>query len=589
MVAHANVKNVHRTYTMTYVLIMIVAIIVATFQVPVPYCQETGIVVSNGKTRIIENVPAILTGDVLVEKNSTLIMRNVLLQLSVRGEKGYNIVIKENSTLIVRRSDITSLHRASNITIAGSSALLVEDDSSIEGFQSITLENASLVSFKSVTLGIGLIFGSINRLELSRVNAAASTMNVSSGIVRVERTQMKTLHLRTTQLNALNLRVENLKMQCGTGWLNDIQAETLILQASGDFSASNVRATMSNMYTLLNGTIRDSVFGTLTVGLRAQLYNVTTSRSPLIRAGGMVYTHYNSTVIRYWVLKVNVTDITMLPVPAIVEIRDYNMTLIDSAKVAPDGTISKPLVSEIIANSTKFIGNYRVSAHYRNYATKQETVVLDINKKMNLVFSDEIPGLASVTLSITPLVIFAGDKATVKGKIRTPMKDQVVELTYVTPDGVKLVRAAATDKDGAFTDEVTLDSPGKWRLQAYWLGGEPYSEGMASISRTMIFQVSPRQSLLNVLVFLIPVLIIVIATIIAFSFLFLRKGESKKPPRPTKPGIASTEKVGQKLRKKRLSLPNLKIQGITRMIHGISEKVKLKKRHEPKEQTDTED
>lgn len=535
--ASARVKiRTSATHHLRLLLIVVTTILVATSQSHVAFTQETNIVVSNGKTRIIENIPAILTGDILVEKNSTLVMRNVMLQLSVRGERAYNITVKDRSTLVLRKSNIVSLHTASNITVRDSSTLIVEDRSSVSGFQFLRFENASLVSLQDTALGVSYIVGSMNKLELLRVAAAGSTVNITSPTVSIDTTALGDLDLRTTQLDARSLRTRNLRVQCTRARLNDIQAQRMSINATEEVYASGVRVTTSNVYALVNTMITDSTFGTLTLGLRGQLYNVTTSRSPLIRAGGMIYTYQNSTIRRYWNLKANVTDITMMPVPATIEIRDHNMTLVDSAKVGVDGTVSKPILSEIITNSVPtFIGNYKISAHFKSYATNPETIVLDTNKRMNLVFADEIPGLASVTLTITPQLILTGDKITVKGKIRVPVKDNIVELTYVTPDGLKLTRAATTNQDGAFTHELNVDVGGKWKVQAYWLGGEPYSEGIAPISRPMTFEVLSRQSMLNLVVFMIPILIVLIVAIVAIALLLLKRRGPSPVLRPRRP------------------------------------------------------
>jgi hypothetical protein len=518
------------------VLIVVMAILVTTCSLPASLAQETSIVVSNGKTRTIENIPAIMTGDVLVDKNSTLIMKNVVLQLSVRGEKCYNITVRDRSTLILRKSSIVSLNSGSNITIGTSSTLVIEDGSSITGFRSLGFENASLVSLQSTTLGVGFVVGSVSKLDLYRVSAPVTLMDVSCPTVSVDTMTLSNLYLNATQLTSKGLRVSNFDLRCSRASLSDIQASMLKIQATGQVYASGLRATTSSIYAQMNTTISDSVFGTLTLGQRGLLYNVVTSSSPLVRAGGMIYTYENSTVKRYWNLKLNVTDITMMPVPAIVEIRDYNMTLVDYAKVSPDGTISKPVLSEIIHNSVPtFMGNYKISARYKSFATNPETLVLDINKAISLVFPDEIPGLASVTLTVSPQSVLVGDKVSVRGKIRVPMKDNIVELTYVAPDGSKVTRAAITDKDGAFVDEVILDMPGKWRLQAYWVGGEIYSEGVASISRPMIFQAIAKQSVLSALMFMIPILAILVATIIGIAFVFLKRGGTSHLARPSKP------------------------------------------------------
>jgi hypothetical protein len=139
-----------------------------------------------------------------------------------------------------------------------------------------------------------------------------------------------------------------------------------------------------------------------------------------------------------------------------------------------------------------------------------------------------------VTLTITPQLILTGDKITVKGKIRVPVKDNIVELTYVTPDGSKLTRAATTNQDGAFTHELNVDVGGKWKVQAYWLGGEPYSEGVAPISRPMTFQVLSRQSMLDLVVVMIPILMILIVAIVAIALLLLKRGGTPalSPRRP---------------------------------------------------------
>jgi hypothetical protein len=155
--------------------------------------------------------------------------------------------------------------------------------------------------------------------------------------------------------------------------------------------------------------------------------------------------------------------------------------------------------------------------------------------KVRELTKKSIVHLRSVEQVIENLNLLYSARATVKRKIRVPVKDNTVELTYLTPDGSKLTRSATTNQDGAFTHELNVDVGGKWKVQAYWLGGEPYSEGIAPISRHMTFEVLSRQSMLNLVVFMIPILIVLIVAIVAIALLLLKRRGPSPVLRPRRP------------------------------------------------------
>jgi hypothetical protein len=517
-----------RGHELRHELAAIIVIAAFTLQSCYALTQPTGIVVSDGNTVTVEDVSPILTGNIVIQKNSTLIFRNVALQLSVRGEASYNITVADRSSIVLRNSSITSLGGISTIRIANYSYLTLDRGSSLNGFRQLRLENASSLFCREAKLGIDSISGSTRRLDFVKVDAAKTVLNISALTTDIYATQLKDLYLSTVQLGITDVRFDTLLTRCVNARMNGAQGQRMNINATGQVYVSTSNVKTSGVYTPTNTTIVDSTFGTLTAGLKGNLYNVTTLSAYLTKAGGAIYTYNGTDLERYWKFEANIADLTFMPVPASVEIRDNNMTLVDTVKAGPFGRAETLLLAEITTNSTPlFVGNYKVSAHYKNYVTKQENLLLNGNKRMNLNFPDEIPGLASVTLSIVPDRILVGEKVTVRGQIRAPLKDNTVELTYIGPDGSRIARATITDSEGRFTDQLQLHAAGTWRVQAYWLGGEAHSEGVAPMSKPAVFYALTRLTMFSLMIIVLPIVVISIAVIIGVAFILLKK---RQPP-----------------------------------------------------------
>jgi hypothetical protein len=501
-------------------------ILVFTLHFHVAFPEEVAVSVSNGGTIVWSDLTVVKTGDIYVGGNSTLILRNVLLQLSIRGEKSYNITVADHSTLILEASNVTSLSGLSTITVANSSNILLRDGSSLNGFQTLNLNNASLTSIVDGTLKVNHVNGSTRILELARTLAPDTQINITAQKASANLVEAKSVQLAAGQLEVKDLKVEVFTANCSVSTLNRLRAKALYVNASSDVYIHGAEADVSTVYSPLNATLTDSTFGVLTVGVEGQVYNVTTFNAPLTRAGGIIYTYGNLTVKRYWYLQVNVTDITGVPVPADVEVRDYNMTLTASGKAGVDGVWRTPLLAEVITNSTPlFLGNYKIYAHYGNYAAKLDNLVLDTNKNVRLTFLEEVQGLTSITLTVNPPRLQLGGKVTVSGRLTPPIPGSAVELTFIKPDGLKLIQASITDEAGAFTAQLTPDIPGDWTVRAYWLGGEAYLKdwGLAPFSRPAAFHVDPKPTPMKIMVRIFPILIVLIVVVIGVAFLFIQK------------------------------------------------------------------
>lgn len=495
-----------------------------TLPLSAAFSEEAAVTVKNGETIVWSGLTVIKTGNIHVDGNSTLILRNVMLQLSIRGEKSYNITVANHSTLILEASNITSLSGLSTITVVNSSNILLRHGSSLNGFQTLSLNNASLTSIVDGTLKVNHVNGSTHSLEMTKVQAPDTEVNITAQKVSANMVEAKSVGLTASQIEVEDLKADVINANCSKSALNRVEAKTLYVNASSNAYMRGVRAEVSSVYSPRNATIMDSTFGVLTVGVEGQVYNVTTFNAYLTKAGGMIYTYENSTVKRYWYLQVNVTDITGFPTPAHVEVRDYNMTLIAAGKAGVDGVYRASILAEVIANSTPlFLGNYKLYAYYGNYTAKLDALVIDANKNVALTFPDEIQGLASIALTVKPTWIRLGDVVTVSGQLNYPYPGNVVELTFIKPDGSKLTQAAITNEAGAFTVEFTPDSPGRWRAQAHWLGGEAYLKDSAPLSKPIWFHVETKLTPLKIMMRILPILIVLIVVVIGVAFLFIQR------------------------------------------------------------------
>lgn len=99
----------------------------------------------------------------------------------------------------------------------------------------------------------------------------------------------------------------------------------------------------------------------------------------------------------------------------------------------------------------------------------------------------------------------------------------MIEIHYMGPGGSEEVKAVFASADGSFLDRFTPSSPGRWVVYADWVGGEAYAGGKVTFSQRLAFYVEERPPVSRVLLALAPILIIVVAMVVALAFLLLRR------------------------------------------------------------------
>jgi len=457
------------------------------------------------------------------------------LQLSIRGEKNYNITVSKDSTLVLENSEIISLGNESIISVSNSSNIIGKNGSSISGFRAIQLQNALTASFTLNKLDVDLISGNAERLELTGSNCSVTQINTTCQKIFIDSSEINLLQIKSEEFEGKFIDTNYLDANSTSTLLKGISSKEISINSIDKVSISSSNVESSKVYSPGNVTITDSIFGNLTVGLNGKLYNVTTSKSPLVKGGGMIFVFDNSTMERYWYLKVNVTDITGYPIPAKIEIYDHLENLIKNATADSKGLYYQPALAEIITNNTStFVGNYRLRAYYNiteevgrqvmtlDTISTEETLYLDSNKEVNLKFFDVILGISPTKISVNPTSLLAGDTLTVNGTIVMQMPAETIEIIYERPSGKTFSKVANTNEKGEFENQIKPDEAGTWKVYADWIGGASYLEDSATISRKVSFFVEDRATPLAIIIRIFPIFIIVVAILIVIALLFIR-------------------------------------------------------------------
>ncbi|MCX8175742.1 MAG: DUF4198 domain-containing protein, partial [Candidatus Bathyarchaeota archaeon] len=101
----------------------------------------------------------------------------------------------------------------------------------------------------------------------------------------------------------------------------------------------------------------------------------------------------------------------------------------------------------------------------------------------------------STSLEISPLPkeVDVGKKLTIEGKITPPLAGVEVTLTYIKAGEVKITHTLTTNLNGTFTDIVTPDAGGIWKVKASWKGNEKYE---ASESQELTFEAVEKRCII---------------------------------------------------------------------------------------------
>ncbi len=383
------------------------------------------------------------------------------------------------------------------------------------------------------------INGSTVEMEIVNTNCDGTTLNVASSRISMDSAKFSHLIANVTDVEGRGIDAETMSVDCGSADLNSLSCRDMNISAVNKALLSNGNIETSRFYSLGNATITDSTFGALTVGLKGKLLNVTTSKTPLTRAGGMVYTFNGSDIERYWYLKINVTDITGFPIPADIEIYDHELNLQKTVKADETGIYNELTLAEVMINKTiDFVGNYRLRAYFQLTEQRGEEILtldtistegilsLDSNKEVNLVFADVIYGLTATTASVNPVVCRLGDTVKVSGEIKTQIVGEAIELVYTRPDGSTMSTAAITGQNGTYASDFKPDMVGRWVVYANWIGGVSYMGESLTISRKVSFYVEEPLAFSTLVIRVLPALIVIMAVMIGVAFIFMKKSKT---------------------------------------------------------------
>ena len=133
----------------------------------------------DGKDRMnVTRRSLILTGDITVKNESQLVVSGSKIQLSIRGEKTYNVSTVDRGKLIFYDSSLETLSPGSRVTISGEGNMTLVN-SRVKGFNSLAALDDSALLIKDSTLGIGYIGCSGREITISNGSMPQGELNIN--------------------------------------------------------------------------------------------------------------------------------------------------------------------------------------------------------------------------------------------------------------------------------------------------------------------------------------------------------------------------------------------------------------------------
>ena len=468
------------------------------------------LIVEDGQSVVVSGSTIILTGNITVKDEGQLLVLQSRLQLSIRGEKTYNVSVRNSGSMVMQGSVLEGLSGTSRMTLSENASLTLVN-SQVGGFSKLLSVDASTFTAQGSTLNVGYV-----GLSGKSVSMTGTSMPVGQ------------LGINATTTELVEFKGDQVFMNTSKSILDKLECNNLELHSTDLMYVNNTKAGTAVLDSRQKVVATDSVFGSLTFLSSGIATNVTvTVKGTQAMAGGPIYAALNATVLRYWYLKVNVTDLAGTGVPAQITVTDYmNKTAaIEQADI--DGIYLRAFPAEIINGTrTIFIGNYRIKARYINYSTGEYPVVLDGNKDVWVKFIESVPVRTTTKLTLSSIKIRVGDKVRFEGSINTGKPDEFVEVFAIGPGNVTIKNAFKTDKNGVFKGEYTLQTTGQWYFYAEWLGGA--SQGISTKSQALIVTVEPRPPITLLLMRALPVVVVVLGVLIGIAFLALSRRKKVK-------------------------------------------------------------
>jgi len=469
------------------------------------------LVVDGGKSVVVSGSTIILTGNITVKDQGELLITESRIQLSIRGEKAYNISIRNLGKMIVVGSTLETLSGVSVIRLSEEGSMILTN-SNVIGFSGIRSSGNSTMTVQDSQLNVGSVVHAGKTISIVGGSMPQGLLNITNWRARAE---------------LEGFTGDRIVMLVDSSRLMALECNQLVVNSSKPIQLNNSKVASCVLWSGDKTSVTDSTFGNLVFYSSGIATNVNvTAKGVLARAGGPIYAaSMNATVLRYWYLNVKVTDLPGTGVPARIVVTDYLNQTAATGQADADGKFRKPFLAEIInITRTIFVGNYRVKADYLNYTTPTSPVVLDGDKDVWVKFTQSVPVVSTTKLTVSATKIYVGDTVSVEGSINTKKPGEYVQVTAVGPGDIRNEQALKTDQNGVFKGKIKLQVEGEWYIYADWLGGA--SEGMSTKSQAFIITVQPRPSIVFLLVRAMPIIIVVLGVIFGLAFLAL--GRRKK-------------------------------------------------------------
>ena len=468
------------------------------------------LIVENGQSVIVSASTIILTGNITVKDQGQLLVMRSRLQLSIRGERTYNVSVRNSASMVMQGSVLESLSATSMMTLSENASLTLID-SQVTGFSQLLSIGASTFAAQGSTLNVGYV-----------ILAGKSVSMIGTSMPKGQ------LGIYATSTELVEFKGNRVFMNSTRSVLDKLKCTTLELHSVDLMHVNNTNAGTAVFGSRQKVVATDSIFGSLTFLSPGIATNVTvTVKGTQARAGGPIYAVFNTTVVRYWYLKVNVTDLAGTGVPAEIVVTDYMNKTAAIEKADVNGIALRAFPAELINGTrTIFTGNYRIKARYMNYATGEYPVALDGNKDVRVKFIESVPIVSTTKLTLSTTKISVGDTVRFEGSINTRKPNEFVEVFAIGPGDVKIRQAFKTDENGVFKGEYRLQTEGRWYFYAEWLGGA--SQGISTKSQAFIVAVDPRPPLTLLLIRALPLVVVVLGVMIGIAFLALSRRKKAK-------------------------------------------------------------
>ena|GEM_PF-1417105 len=496
-----------RTKTCFVALLLAVSLLLTTC-----LAQEERVIIRElyvaGKDKMtISSRSLILTGNITVRNQSQLLIAGSQIQLSIRGEKNYDVSTLDSGKFIVSNSTVETLSDASIVSVSGNSSMTMIN-SNLKGFKDVySSENSTL-----------LLEGT--RLDVTSLKCNGSTVSIIGGSMPVGELNMNVTRARLEKFGG-----DRIIANVNSSLLTELQCNLLRVNSSQPLQLNNSKIKECSIQSGGEVTISNSAFGYLEVNSSGVASNVSTTEG---RSGGTIHALHNATIKRYWYLKVNVTEMSGLGVPANIIVQDYFGNVTATGKSDADGIFSRPVLAEIV-NYTKtvFVGNYKIKAEYKNHTTNTVPVVLDQNQYVHLRFTESVPLDTATELRISPPKIKIEETAKISGWIKKGQPNQLIEITAIGPEDFKITLPCQTNEKGNFSVEFSPRVPGQWMIYADWSGGASYGVRYTK-SQALTLIAEPRPPIFILLIQALPVAVVVMGIVAGMAFLALHRSKASR-------------------------------------------------------------